>query len=175
MVHGTSFFARKTQGTSHTGAQTVNNSTKVCLCSATSAISTLSTSRTHPELSPDGPLCVLHGTDSFNRIAMPDGTRFIDRESALAAWRAEVKKTFPPPPTPEAPPALESLESNSSVYLLSASTSHWLCQVQIHTSEGLLADIDAVVLQIREHVKTREAKDKAQSEKRKPVSKKSSN
>lgn len=71
-------------------------------------------------MAPDAPLCVLHGTDSFSRIGLPDGTRIVDRDSALAKWRAEVKKSFPAPINPDAAVLLESFEGNSSVSSSSA-------------------------------------------------------
>ena len=88
-----------------------------------------SASRTHPEVSPDAPLCVLHGTDSFSRIGLPDGTRIVDRESALAKWAAEVKRSFPTPTNPETTVSLDSFEANSSK--LSSSAGQERCGRQL--------------------------------------------
>jgi hypothetical protein len=86
------------------------------VCSVATSIAGHTSSRAHPEVAPDAPLCVLHGTDSFSRIGMPDGSRIVDRDSALAAWRAEVKKTFPAPADTEGPPPLETFEPNSGAW-----------------------------------------------------------
>ena len=84
------------------------------LCRPPSVLSGHSASRTHPEVSPDAPLCVLHGTDSFSRIGLPDGSKIVDRDSAVGHWGAEVKKTFPAPTNSETAVSLESFEANSS-------------------------------------------------------------
>lgn len=106
---------------------------------------------------------------------MPDGTRIVDRDSALAAWRAVVKKHFPAPHNPEGPVLLDTFEPNSSAYPTSGRIEEGCSRMRcMNKRQEWHADIDTVVLQIREYVKTMEAKGKAQSEKRKSVGRKSS-
>ena len=42
-------------------------------------------------------MCVLHGSDSFRSIGMPDGSTVTDSTSAVEAWRHEVARVFPEP------------------------------------------------------------------------------
>jgi hypothetical protein len=149
-----------------------------CVCSTVTSLVGHTPSRTHPEVAPDAPLCVLHGTDSFTRIGLPDGTRIVDRDSALATWRAEVKKTFPAPAVTEGPPPIETFEPNNSTHPPSCAAflgyfSAKSCARLHHVHPARIGKaVQLWTLQIREHVKTMEAK--AVSEKRRSIGRKPS-
>eukprot|EP00892_Ulva_mutabilis_P007119 jgi/Ulvmu1/477/UM001_0485.1 len=102
------------------------------------AFKAMSATKEHPEVTPDMPLCILHGTDSFEAIGLPDGSKVVDCNSAVAAWKAQISRHFP---AQDREPELVSLES-------------------IESDEK----IDAVVTQLREQVKLMAAKEKAQAD-----------
>ena len=81
----------------------------------------------HPELNPEGPLCVAHGCDSFKAIGLPDGRPITDPVAAVRAWRSHFQKIFSqaaivapvrPDPTRFAP------EEGGSLILKKATQSH---------------------------------------------------
>jgi hypothetical protein len=62
------------------------------MCRPVEAMKNLNIRNEHPALLPDMPLCVLHGTDSFHSIAMPDGAPITDARNAVTAWAAALSK-----------------------------------------------------------------------------------
>jgi hypothetical protein len=62
------------------------------MCRPVEAMKNLNIRNEHPALQPDMPLCVLHGTDSFHSIAMPDGAPITDAQSAVTAWAAALSR-----------------------------------------------------------------------------------
>ena len=76
----------------------------------------MSATREYPEAAADSPLCILHGTDSFEAIGMPDGSRVMDCNSAVAAWKAQVGRHFPPQEREPEIVNWESLESDDSAH-----------------------------------------------------------
>lgn len=85
-------------------------------CRPVAAFKAMSATRDHPEVVADAPLCVLHGTDSFEAIQMPDGSRVIDCNTAVAAWGAQVKKHFPAQDSGPEAVLLEAFEPNDSTH-----------------------------------------------------------
>jgi hypothetical protein len=156
------------------------------------ALKALSATQSHPEVSAEEPLCVLHGTDCFSRIGMPDGSRIMDRNSAVARWRAEIKQMFPARRAGQAV-NLEAFESDSSTLAASVVSAlhhetcnaHMAAAIKCHgwpdlhersstptQGKNCSAEVDAVVMRLREHVKALEAKERAQAEKHRALARK---
>jgi hypothetical protein len=104
------------QNQSHTAANCLH-----VMCRPVDYFKSLSLSKHHPEVNADGPLCVLHGTDSFQSIGMPDGRPVLDSTSAVTAWRAELLKVFPEQAQPGSsvisPPDLTTFPGDQSTLL----------------------------------------------------------
>lgn len=81
-----------------------------------------SRSRQHPDVQPDGPICVMHGTDTFNFIGVPEEKSSSSRSSAegmVTAWRNHVRTLCPPATQPPVePPALANLAPDACTPLL---------------------------------------------------------
>ena len=83
-------------------------------CRPVAAFKGMSATKEHPEVLADSPLCILHGTDSFEAVGMPDGSRVMDCNSAVAAWKSQVSRHFPKQGSGPEPLQLESLEPDES-------------------------------------------------------------
>lgn len=83
---------------------TTRSMTACHACRPVETLRALSHTKTHPELIADGPLCILHGTDSWDGIGLPQGSKAgMNGPAAVDAWAADVMAAFPQSPKHSAP------------------------------------------------------------------------
>ena len=87
-------------------------------CRPVESFKALSRNKAHPEVQADGPLCVLHGTDSWDSIGLPHGSKAAASGSACVdAWAAAVRAAFPEPQQQaETSAQLSQLPSDAGVF-----------------------------------------------------------
>jgi hypothetical protein len=99
-----------------------------CCCRPIELLKRDSRSKQHPDVQPDGPLCVLHGSDTFRAIGLPEGQNQSSTTGMVTAWRNHLRAACPAPTASSAePPAIASLLADDGALRLTYRTFLYVC------------------------------------------------